>query len=230
MSGACRGAIEAEISSPPHLLAENPWRQNGPLEYSVSISRRILEGSYLISFGRANGILHRLIVITVMLFFGVAGGQVAAQEAIGTVSRIQGDASGTNSGTTRALGLNVSVFRNEVVTTAQAARLEITFKDNTRLTLGAMAKLTLDQYIFDPAAGRRTIKVAVVGAFRFLSGQMSKLARSDVNVTTPVATIGIRGTEFWGGPIDDQPLGAFTKCRTPVSAVAAPRAPPAACA
>jgi len=30
-----------------------------------------------------------------------------------------------------------------------------------------------------------------------------------VAVTTPVATVGIRGTEFWGGPIDDQILGVF---------------------
>jgi hypothetical protein len=28
-------------------------------------------------------------------------------------------------------------------------------------------------------------------------------------VTTAVATLGIRGTEFWGGPIDDQALGVF---------------------
>jgi hypothetical protein len=28
-------------------------------------------------------------------------------------------------------------------------------------------------------------------------------------VTTPFATVGIRGTEFWGGPIDDQALGVF---------------------
>jgi len=53
------------------------------------------------------------------------------------------------------------------------------------------------------------MKVSVAGAFRFVSGQVSKLARSDVNVTTPVATLGIRGTEFWGGPIDDQALGVF---------------------
>ena len=38
---------------------------------------------------------------------------------------------------------------------------------------------------------------------------MSKLATSDVNVTTSVANIGIRGTEFWSGPIDDQALGVF---------------------
>ena len=39
--------------------------------------------------------------------------------------------------------------------------------------------------------------------------QLSKLTRSNVAVATPVATIGIRGTEFWGGPIDGQPLGVF---------------------
>jgi hypothetical protein len=49
----------------------------------------------------------------------------------------------------------------------------------------------------------------VIGAFRFISGQVSKLASSDVSVATPSATIGIRGTEFWGGPIDGQSLGVF---------------------
>ena len=28
-------------------------------------------------------------------------------------------------------------------------------------------------------------------------------------MTTPVAAIGVRGTEFWGGPIDAQVLGVF---------------------
>ena len=160
--------------------------------------------------GRRAQILHRLIVITLMMlcFVFVSSG-ISAQEAIGLVSRIQGEASATKSGATRALALNAPVFLDEAVTTSRAARLEITFKDNTRVTLGATAKLTLDRYIFNPAVGRGAMKVAIVGAFRFLSGQLSKLARSDVSVTTPVATIGIRGTEFWGGPIDDQALGVF---------------------
>jgi hypothetical protein len=153
--------------------------------------------------------LHRLIIVALTLLSGFAGDQVAAQEAIGTVSRIQGEASGTHGSATRALAVNASVILNETVTTGAAARLEVTFKDNTRLTLGENAKLTLDKYFFNPAAGRGTIRFKVVGALRFLSGQVSKLARSDVSVTTPVATIGIRGTEFWGGPIDDQVLGVF---------------------
>ena len=154
--------------------------------------------------------LHRLIIIAMtLLFTGFAGDQVTAQGAIGTSQPHTEKASGTRGGAARALGLNSSVIPNESVSTGAAARLEVTFKDNTRLTLGENAKLTLDKYVFNPAAGRGTIRFRMVGAFRFLSGQVSKLARSDVSVTTPVATIGIRGTEFWGGPIDDQSLGVF---------------------
>lgn len=153
--------------------------------------------------------LYRSVAIAVALLCGFAGGQVAGQEVIGTVSRIQGEASGAHRGATRALGLNASVFLNEVVSTAAAARLEVTFKDKTRLTLGESSKLALDRFVFDPAARRGRIRFRVTGAFRFISGQVSRLARSDVSITTPFAAIGVRGTEFWGGPIDNQALGVF---------------------
>jgi len=152
---------------------------------------------------------YRRIVIAAMLIWGFAGCQATAQEAIGVVSRVQGEASGTRGGAIRPLTLNAPVFLNEVVSTAEAARLEITFTDNTRLTLSEKAKLTLDAYVFNPAAGSGTIRFAVAGAFQFLSGQVSKLRTSAVSVATPVATLGIRGTEFWGGPIDNQALGVF---------------------
>ena len=153
--------------------------------------------------------LLRLIVVAMTLLSGFAGGQAAAQEAIGAVSRIQGEASGTHDSATEALDLKSSVLLNEVVSTGEAARLEVTFTDGTQVTLGEKAELTLDTFVFNPAAGSGTIKFGVVGAFRFLSGQASKLASSDVSVTTAVATLGIRGTEFWGGPIDNQALGVF---------------------
>src|SRR5215469_11392390 len=153
--------------------------------------------------------MQRLIIVAVMLVSGFAGCECAAQDAIGTVSRIQGEASGTRNGATRALAPNSAVFLNETVATGEAARLEVTFTDNTRLTLGEKAKLTLDNYVYDSSTGRGTIKFGLLGAFRFVSGQVSKLASAEVSVTTPVAIVGIRGTEFWGGPIDGQALGVF---------------------
>jgi hypothetical protein len=59
-----------------------------------------------------------------------------------------------------------------------------------------------------PASGLSTI-VEVIGALRFASGQLSKLVASHISVTTPVAPIGVRGTEFFAGPIDDRALGVF---------------------
>jgi len=153
--------------------------------------------------------VQRLIIIVATVILGFASDPSAAQDAIGTISRIQGEASATRGGATRALGVNATVFSNESVSTGEAARLEVTFRDQTRLTLGERARLTLDRYVFDPAAGNGTIKFGLVGAFRFVSGQLSKLASAEVNVTTPVAIVGMRGTEFWGGPIDDQALGVF---------------------
>jgi len=153
--------------------------------------------------------LHRPVTIAAIFLSVLVGNRSDAQEAIGAVSRIQGEASARRAGATRPLVLNMSVYRNEVVSTGAAARLEVTFIDRTQLTLGEKAQLTLDTYVFNPTAGQGTIKFGAVGAFRFLSGQLSKLASADVTVTTPIANIGIRGTEFWGGPIDGQPLGVF---------------------
>ena len=118
-----------------------------------------------------------------MLLCGFASGQSAAQsarpQAIGVVSRIQGEAIGTNGGAVRPLGFNSSVFLNDLVSTGETARLEVTFTDNTQLTLGEKAKLMLDNYVFDSAAGSGTIRFGLVGAFRFVSGQLTKLASAD---------------------------------------------------
>ena len=133
----------------------------------------------------------------------------AAQDAIGSVSRIQGEASSAVAGTAEALGLGSSVFLNQEVSTGDAARLELKFLDGTQLTLGEKAKMILDTFVYNPAEGTGKLKMAVTGAFRFVSGQVSKQSDSEVAVTTPVATVGIRGTEFWGGPIDNQVLAVY---------------------
>ena len=43
---------------------------------------------------------------------------------------------------------------------------------------------------------------ATKGAFRFASGRIKGLKQNKIAVSTPVADIGVRGTEFWGGPLD----------------------------
>ncbi len=146
-----------------------------------------------------------VLVLATAFLIGVAAHPAAAQDAIGSVSRLQGVATGAN----EALDVGSSVFLNQEVSTGEEARLELAFADGTQLTLGENAKMILDTFVYNPAEGTGKMKLAVVGAFRFVSGQVSKQPNKEVAVTTPVATVGIRGTEFWGGPIDDQALGVF---------------------
>lgn len=40
------------------------------------------------------------------------------------------------------------------------------------------------------------------GAFKVTSGELVKLADANMTVETDTATIGIRGTTFWGGSLD----------------------------
>jgi hypothetical protein len=131
-----------------------------------------------------------------------------AATPIGVVSRLQGDGTGAMAGQTTALAAGAAVYLDERIATGAEARLELTFDDGTVLTVGEKAALTLDTYLYRPGSAGNRLRLSVSGPFRFVSGKLSKGPESDVSVRTPVATIGIRGTDFWGGPIDGR-FGVF---------------------
>lgn len=98
----------------------------------------------------------------------------------------------------RVLSPGDQVFRNEMVRTGAQARAELRLSDQTSLVLGENAEVRLDEFVYDES-GSATINL-VTGALRFVSsvqGHPGKLM-----IRTPVATIGVRGTDFWAGPID----------------------------
>ncbi|MFO1185537.1 MAG: FecR domain-containing protein [Bauldia sp.] len=125
-----------------------------------------------------------------------------AAAIIGTVSKVQGFVVGVSEGSSRNLATKAPIHQDEVVTTGNDARLEITFEDGTKLTVGEKAKLTIDSFVYRPKAGGNQFAINVTGAFRYTSGQLGKSPDASVTVTTPTAVLGARGTSFWGGPID----------------------------
>src|SRR5690606_28861822 len=65
--------------------------------------------------------------------------------------------------------------------------------------LGDNADLVIDEYVYKPNAdgNKAALKVAA-GVARFVSGAMEKAGGGKaLNISTPVATIGIRGTDFF---------------------------------
>lgn len=143
-----------------------------------------------------------LVLAAALLTAFTARVSAAADLPIGAVTRIEGSASWLSGRTPQPLAVGAPVFTNQKVSTGAASRLELTFDDGTKLTLGENAAMTLDAFVYDPAGTGGRLAADVVGAFRFVSGRISKQAESEVAVATPFATVGIRGTDFWGGPID----------------------------
>lgn len=121
-----------------------------------------------------------------------AAGEVAA---IGVVDDVRNEAFGTIPGNQPArLVLDRPVHRDEHVKTGNDALLRVVFADSTTLLLGANSEMNLDRFIYSgtKGTGQAVIKMSS-GIFRFVSGNIDK---KGVAIVTPLATIGIRGTDF----------------------------------
>lgn len=144
-----------------------------------------------------------LLALALLLCISVPLSAQAAQE-IAEVTRLKQAASLLRNGVEQALHINVKLQREDIITTQDDTRLEITFVDGTVLTMGEQARLTLDDFVYDPENSRANLSVSIFeGAFLFVSGLMGKQKTKDMKITTPLATIGIRGTTFWGGALDN---------------------------
>jgi hypothetical protein len=89
------------------------------------------------------------------------------------------------------------VEMNDTVTTAKT-KIGITFQDNTRVQVNEQSRLVIDDFVYDPKnsdAGKLGMKVAL-GTVRYASGQIAKNNPQKVAITTPTATIAVRGTDF----------------------------------
>lgn len=125
---------------------------------------------------------------------------------IGTIMEVEGDATITTEGREPAeIAVDTPVHLNDVVETGKGARVFILFIDNTEMTLSENTKLAVDEWVFNPDDNTEDKGVYSIlkGTFLYVSGLIAKKENPDVQVNTPVGSIGIRGTVFWGGDIDD---------------------------
>lgn len=90
------------------------------------------------------------------------------------------------------LGFNAPIFQFGALQTAPNGALQVTFLDNSRLSMGPASFLVVDQYVYaGPGGASRQVVRYTKGAFRFVSGTMPK---DRVQIDTPTTSIGIRGT------------------------------------
>jgi hypothetical protein len=88
------------------------------------------------------------------------------------------------------------VQMNDTVSTNKT-RLGITFQDNTKVQITEQSKLIIDDFVYDPKQGTGKVAMNVaLGTVRMASGAAMKNSKENVKITTPTATISVRGTDF----------------------------------
>ena len=116
-------------------------------------------------------------------------GKVTEQlNAIGSITREK---------STLSAQKGTGVEMNDAVKTANG-KMGITFEDDTKVQITENSKLVIDDFVYDPkskSGSKLAVKVAL-GTVRYASGQIAKSNPQNVAVTTPTATIGVRGTDF----------------------------------
>lgn len=135
----------------------------------------------------------RWVIVTLMLLLAGPGwantpaGNIGTIKGSGVLER-ENDVIPGDSGT--------EVQMQDTAVTANGT-MRIDFMDDTRVDLTQHARLTIDEFVYDPGSNTGSLSIrATLGGVRYASGQIAKRSRQNVRIQTPSATIGVRGTDF----------------------------------
>ena len=133
----------------------------------------------------------------------------APAEAIGKIEKVVGIVNVVRNGAAVVLHVGDAVYKSDVIQTGSGSSCGISFPDGTALNLIANTRMALNDYSYDPNGTSNSALFSLVeGTFAFVAGKVAHTG--DMQIATPVATMGIRGTAGWSGhqlPVISSTLG-----------------------
>tara|TARA_R110001606_G_C15400425_1_gene652865 strand:- start:5 stop:1132 length:1128 start_codon:yes stop_codon:yes gene_type:complete len=108
-------------------------------------------------------------------------------------------------------GTSALVRNNETIAVSQTAvsvelydeaktangRMKVEFLDKAELSLTEHSTVYIDEIYYDPDPSKSKMSMRMaMGTARFASGKLSMVNKNNIDIQTPTATIGIRGTDF----------------------------------
>jgi hypothetical protein len=126
------------------------------------------------------------------LLMALTAAPAYAQTRVGEAAVVRNEVLRVAGPSTTRINVGDGLLRDETVRTGIDSATRLVMADSTNLSLGPNATLKLDRTVFDDEHHYRDVAVRMTtGAFRFVTGHSDKAA---YRITTPLATIGVRGT------------------------------------
>ena len=117
-----------------------------------------------------------------------------ANDQVGQVATLQGVATVTRANATPStLKLSDAVYKQDALQTGANSSLGVTFDDETTLSLTANARIVVNDFLYEDGGKSNAAVFNIVrGTVAFVAGLAARTG--DMTITTPTATLGIRGT------------------------------------
>lgn len=133
-----------------------------------------------------------------VLWMGVSSVSVAASCNVGKITALHGTATVERHGQFFTAGTDVLVCNGDKYQTDSTSVLELTLRDGSVITVGKGSEFAVNAYHIYKNKPNVALFELTKGAFRAVTGFMTKRPHQ-YEVKTATATIGVRGTDFWGG-------------------------------
>ena len=122
--------------------------------------------------------------------------QAFADEAKGLVVASRGTVIATSNGESRELKQGDEIFVTDEILTAPKSFAVLQFLDGAKVTVKPDSEIVIEDYVYNGNADDKATLNLVSGGLRVITGAMAKNNPENYKVKTPVALMGVRGTEF----------------------------------
>jgi len=119
-----------------------------------------------------------------------------AEESSGMVVASRGEVSALTNGSSRELKQGDFVYVNDEILTSARSFAVLQFTDGAKVTVRPDSKLIIETYLYAGNDADEATLNLVSGGLRVITGAMAKTNPENYKVRTPVALMGVRGTEF----------------------------------
>ena len=119
-----------------------------------------------------------------------------AQDSSGMVVASRGEVIALSNGGSRELKQGDYVYVNDEIMTSNRSFAVLQFTDGAKVTVRPDTTMIIEQYLYAGNDGDEATLNLVEGGLRVITGAMAKSNPENYKVRTPVALMGVRGTEF----------------------------------
>ena len=116
---------------------------------------------------------------------------------VGEITGQMGSTFNERDGETQKVNMGYELQMKDFLQTGEDGGMIISYVDGTKFTMGPNTELIIDEFVYDPNTKKGSLSLkAALGTVRYASGQIAKTSAANVQIKTPTATIGVRGTDF----------------------------------